>query len=1171
MNPFSLLKKMSLSFKTLALFPLIILGVLPVHSQAPFGGYLSLSNDAYAYRDFPPIVFWPSSGIDFTVEFWVKACPNTGQNSITIGSDEMEFLCKYSCLFVCNNQACYAECGSSFLSILADGNWHHVALTFDVFFSTRIAALYYDGVRLFYSWDGLYDDLDDFSYSNNPFLFSIGDAAVSSATNMQLDEMRITEGILYTDSSFIPPSAPFVADSNTIALWHFDEGQDSTYFYNAAGSGQNLIGVNGAHTNSPPAIFDVNGQQDSILICLGDTIFATGGEVFDWMPNSIFSQPFSSAPSIIVTDTSLWVYVSISDSNLCPQILDSIFVTVNTPPLVDAGIDTTICFGDSILIGSGIQANIAYSWTPTTTLTDSNQAQPLVFPSTSTDYILLVTDTLTGCLNQDTVSVNLYSPVPNANIQTSTNTLCVGESLAVQATQSLGYVYSWSPAGLFSAPNQAVTTTSPLSDTTIFLHVIDANGCEAQDTLSLLVHLLPIVSTSADTSICAGDSIALTASGGTSYLWTPTIGLSSPSSPTPLASPSSTQQYTVAVTDLNGCIGNDSILVDVNPLPVLTTSPDSGICLGDSIQLQVINPSIQSFQWTPDSSLDDPSILQPIASPTETTSYFIQVSDSLGCAVSDSILVTVYPLPNIQSSSDTSICLGDSIMLLAQGGLSYVWTPSGSLDSSTSASPFAFPLQSTNFSVIGTDSNGCVNEDSTFIEVFNFPQVILVQDTIICAGDSMQLFATSLASSYQWQPMSSLSDPTISDPIAFPSQTTLYELTVTDNASCEWKDSVTVFVSPLPQVDAGPDLDICLGDSVQLQASGAVQYVWSPGAPLSDSSIAAPFAMPIQSTEFILWGIGNTGCMQADSMLLTVDSDTVIAGQLMQSNGDPMVNSAVLLVEYTPIDSSISASDTAYSDTLGKFVFTVSSGIYYLKSIPDSAQYPLEIPSYFSSSTTIQAADSLILACDTTLLSIVSIAGQNPGGPGFIAGNIYQGAGKSTEDPIPNLAILLYSNGQAYQHTYTDSLGYFQFDQLEIGTYQVWTDYLFIDNGLAPSIFITNDEPIQDSLIFQLTTSQLIRESLTTDLTEINSPIDAILYPNPSSSSGTLRYELSFSQTANITLFDSRGRLIWSHEEEDRPGLHEVRIQAPASEGVYHVRMQLAGGKSWSTNWVIFR
>lgn len=158
--------------------------------------------------------------------------------------------------------------------------------------------------------------------------------------------------------------------------------------------------------------------------------------------------------------------------------------------------------------------------------------------------------------------------------------------------------------------------------------IIDANTtCLDSDSIAVRVNPLPVVIASNDTTICDGDSVTLSASGGAIYFWTG-VNLSNDTLANTLASPSAGAQYIVLVTDANGCKNRDTVQVTVLPTPQITTIPDTTIIIGEEVNVFTTVSGSNNFFWSPDKYLTCVNCLSPVAKPDVTTTYTITVKDT---------------------------------------------------------------------------------------------------------------------------------------------------------------------------------------------------------------------------------------------------------------------------------------------------------------------------------------------------------------------------------------------------------------------------------------------------------------------------------------------------------------------------------------------------------------
>lgn len=243
----------------------------------------------------------------------------------------------------------------------------------------------------------------------------------------------------------------------------------------------------------------------------------------------------------------------------------------------------------------------------------------------------------------------------------------------------------------------------------------------------------------ADTSICNGSSVQLnsTAPAAVSYLWSPATGLNFTNIANPIANPTTTTTYVVAITNVNGCVDNDTIIVTVVPLPSpgITASGPTSFCIGDSVTLTAA--SATSYLWNTTATTQSITV-------GASGTYTVTITNGTGCSATATQAVTVFSLPPIDAGSNDSICLSVNANLLASGGVSYVWSPAGSLSDPNIANPVAGPTVTTTYTVVGTATGGCTNTDSVTIYVLGnpgLPSISEVLDSLMC---SPSYFA------YQW-------------------------------------------------------------------------------------------------------------------------------------------------------------------------------------------------------------------------------------------------------------------------------------------------------------------------------------------------------------------------------------------------------------------------------------
>ncbi|MBX7181011.1 MAG: PKD domain-containing protein [Bacteroidia bacterium] len=545
---------------------------------------------------------------------------------------------------------------------------------------------------------------------------------------------------------------------------------------------------------------------------------------------------------------------SVIEVNLCPQ-------TTITPNPASA----SVCIGNSVTLTAATilgSPPYNYTWSPATGLNTTSGSTVIASPTTTTTYTVTMTDRY-GCTSIQSLTVAINQPFPNAG---SDNSICAGASYNINA--SGGVSYSWSPATGLSSTSIPNPAASPANTTTYTLTATDAFGCTATDDITITVNPLPLADAGTDAAICQNALAFLNGSGGGTYVWSPGTGLSNPGIASPTASPSSTTTYTLTVTDANGCVNTDQLVLTVNPLPNANAGSDQSICNGANANLQASGGV--SYSWSPGATLSANNISNPVASPLVTTLYTVIVTDGNNCSATDDITITVNTLPSANAGLDQSICLGGSTGLSATGGLSFSWSPTTGLDNALISTPNASPNATTTYTVTVTDGNNCSNTDDVIITVNPLPNANAGADATACLN-SIFVMGASGGSSYVWSPVTGLSDPNSAAPVATPPGTTTYTVSVTDANGCVNTDQMTLTINPLPTPNAGSDQAICLGQSANLSASGGLTYAWLPAATLDNPSIANPVATPGTTTTYTVTVTDANNCLGSDDILITVN------------------------------------------------------------------------------------------------------------------------------------------------------------------------------------------------------------------------------------------------------------------------------------------------------------
>lgn len=290
---------------------------------------------------------------------------------------------------------------------------------------------------------------------------------------------------------------------------------------------------------------------------------------------------------------------------------------------------------------------------------------------------------------------------------------CIGSNVQLNATGAGSY--TWTPSADLNNAQIANPVATPAGTSAQY---IVTSGCGSKDTVDVTLVPRPQVTVTKDTSICAGESLPLSASGGATYSWAPAGSLNNSTIANPVATPSASTTYQVTAFNSPSCSNQASVVVGIRSQASFSINPSGGVCNDQTLQLAASGGDI--YQWTPATGLSDPAIANPVFTPGNTTTYQVYIRDTR-CTNSSTTLsttVTVRPRPLIRAEKSGDIlCPGEFSQLNASGADQYLWVPAGSLSAAQLRNPQAKPTQTTKYYVTGTDTHGCTNRDSVTVVV----------------------------------------------------------------------------------------------------------------------------------------------------------------------------------------------------------------------------------------------------------------------------------------------------------------------------------------------------------------------------------------------------------------------------------------------------------------------
>lgn len=682
--------------------------------------------------------------------------------------------------------------------------------------------------------------------------------------------------------------------------------------------------------------------------CEGNDIKLDAGTYADykWFADSVILTGFTN--QFLTVDTTALYQVQVTDSNSCIA-RDSILVTVNPLPTLDpitASGPLTFCEGDSVTLDAGSNPSILFYLWSTGDITQT------ITTDTTGRYKVQVANSF-NCISADSVDVVVH-PNPTVQIDTfGTTFICKGDTLDLLANANASVSYLWSTgatgstirvdtAGTFwvqvtdgntcmasdtivtqKETNQASITVSLAPGRSVFCSgdsaTLDAGlfanstyewstGALTQrikigtgglywvkvtypsscvDSVSFQINQftgpLPSI-TGHQNPLCIGDTANLSvAQGFSTYLWSNSQNAFN-------IDVTTGGVYRVTVTDANGCVGRDTVVVNQVSLPVPqidTLNMSTTFCDGNTILLDA--GLYAAYLWSTQANSRQITV--------GTSGQFkVTVTDNNGCEGSDSIQVTVNPNPQpaINPLGNIQFCDGDSVQLDGGSQPTYEWFLNDTTTLLNSTSQITAKVDGLYILKV-VDGNGCLGLDSLGVTVFQNPTpTILPLSPFICLpGGTVNLQTQSAYTQYNW----TTSDMT---PTTLVDQNGIVGVTVTDANGCIGEDTVQVraFPKPIPIILAGGDTAFCDGDSVTLTANaGFASYLWSTNENTQSITVKNGGTVWVEVTN-------ANGCVGRDSIEIIV-----------YSNPDPTII-ATGRIDLCPGSTVQLSADKAYSSTV---------------------------------------------------------------------------------------------------------------------------------------------------------------------------------------------------------------------------------------------------------------
>jgi gliding motility-associated-like protein len=719
--------------------------------------------------------------------------------------------------------------------------------------------------------------------------------------------------------------------------WNFDDGQTE------------LVLPSPSHTYNQPGEYNVffkltsvNGCADSLLINKAVSIYRKPAPVINGddlqcktgiktytasdLNNtavSIYKWKVNGADVTTATGSQLnynfspagtyTIKLELSNVNDCNDAVeriikvDSLYTNFAVDKPQICGNNGTVKFTNNAFAAFGI-TNYYWDFGDNTSSTDPNPVHN--YNTTGEFTVKLLIISANGCKDSITLqkAVNIYSkPIVNIsgnNLHCSPGTFTYNSN--INTVNTIG-TYKWELNNSVIASTASINYAFTAGTQNLTFIAVTDKGCSDTSYKQIKIDSLvaafniPVSNKCGVPAVINFNELSFAQFGILNYTWNFGNGNTANNNlpnPTSTYNASGTFPVNLKITSTTGCdktsAQNSSVVIYDKPTVGINSITTA--CANTTINFDgtiISQDEVISKEWKVNNvSAGTGNDLSYLFLTANTYNITFTVKTKYGCDETKNTVVTINPLPVPNAAPNATICLGSTVQLNAATGTTYSWSPAATLINASSSSPVAKPAATTKYYVLVTNNFDCKKTDSVLITVDKPVNLNPSPDVVICENGRTQLNATGNAARYSWAPATGLNNPAIPNPVATPAITTRYQVIGYSSNVCKNDTGyVVVKIDPTPTVNAGPDITVSAGTTVQLNALGSstvTSYTWAPSLNLTCTSCPNPAFVADKTTEFIVTASTQYGCLSSDNITVIVlcNKGAVYIANAFTPNGD---------------------------------------------------------------------------------------------------------------------------------------------------------------------------------------------------------------------------------------------------------------------------------------------